>query len=135
MVNDPLTRPALGDGHLAARRATSGASATAPIAQPTIRREKQSSTLARCSTPSPVGICLRSEHHSWFGAVGWKSRLTRSGQTFTPSTPSAQSALLAALGRHVGALDALHPHQPLDPLVVDLMALTAQLGVHARRDP
>ena len=41
------------------------------------------------------------------------------------------SAAAAALGRHVGALDALHAHQPLDPLEVDPMAVTAQLGVHA----
>src|SRR5439155_6082936 len=36
----------------------------------------------------------------------------------------------AALG-HVRALDALHAHQPLHSLEVDLMALAAQLGVHA----
>ena len=91
-VMDRSLRPAgAGRRPSAARAATSGASATGPIAHPTILRLKQSNTLARCSTPSPVGICFRSEHHSSFGPAGWKSRLTRSGQTLTPSTPSTPS--------------------------------------------
>ena len=40
-------------------------------------------------------------------------------------------AVTTALGRHVRALDALHAHQPLDPLEVHRPALAAQLGVHA----
>ena len=116
---------------ISSARATSGASATGPIAQPTIRREKQSSTLARCSTPSPVGICFRSEHHNWFGPVGLEVALDQIRPDLHPVDAECAVGVAAALGRHVRALDALHAHQPLDPLVVDLTALTAQLGVHA----
>ena len=87
VVDDSLAGPALGDSHLE-RASDQRRVGDQTIAQPTIRREKQSSTEARCSTPSPVGICFMSEHHSSFGPVDWKSRSTRSGHTLTPSTPS-----------------------------------------------
>jgi hypothetical protein len=56
------------------------------IAQPTQRREKQSTTTARYSLPSHVAISVRSATQSRFGAVGAKSRRTRSGAVAMPGT-------------------------------------------------
>ncbi len=54
-------------------------SARAAVFQPTTRLENASRTLANHSTPSPVGIRVRSATHSRFGADAVKSRSTRSG--------------------------------------------------------
>jgi hypothetical protein len=49
------------------------------IAQPTIRREKRSSTIARCSQPWPVRTEVMSETQQQLGAGAQKQRWSRSG--------------------------------------------------------
>jgi hypothetical protein len=56
------------------------------IAQPTQRREKQSTTTARYSLPSQVATSDRSATQSRFGSAGSKSRRTRSGAVAIPGT-------------------------------------------------
>ena len=63
--------------HRAAR--ASRESWCSPIANPGIRREAKSSTVAKYSLPSSVGISVRSPHHLWLIAEALKPRLTRSG--------------------------------------------------------
>jgi hypothetical protein len=49
-----------------------------------IRREPMSSTDARCSLPSSVGISVPSPYHSRFSALAGKSRPIRSGARHLP---------------------------------------------------
>ena len=78
MEHDPLTRPALGDRH-PQRLATSGASATGPIAHPTILLGAVQHA-GEVQHPLTCLELLQIQHHNWFGASGWKSRLTRSAR-------------------------------------------------------
>ena len=130
MVNDPLTRPALGDSHpqRVGDERRVGDRPHRPAHDPA-REAVQHAGEVQHTLASRDLFHVRAPQLVRSGRL--EVALDEIRPDLHPVDAECAVGVAAALGRHVGALDALHPHQPLDPLVVDLMALTAQLGVHA----
>lgn len=75
----PVTSPPRTAAAMHSAALANAASWRPPIANPGSRREARSSTMARYSLPSSVGISVRSPHHFWLIRSAPKSRPTRSG--------------------------------------------------------
>jgi hypothetical protein len=96
----PVTSPSRTAAAMHNAALASGASWCSPIAKPGSRREARSSTMARYSLPSSVGISVRSPHHFWLICSAVKSRPIRSGSAWPPCPGgSTTGACVSGSGR------------------------------------
>ena len=130
VVDDPLAGPTLSDSHLerSGDQRRVGDRAHRPAHDPPREAVQHAGEVQHALAGRDL---LHVRAPQLVRAVGLEVALDEIRPDLHPVDAKCAVGVAAALGGHVRALDALHAHQPLDPLVVDLTAPTPQLGVHA----